>query len=74
MTEAIRGVSFEGSSDVREVQVAGDRAYLQSYIEASITMPGAAPTRLAGHTLTILRKENRRWRVARDANFVMPKD
>lgn len=72
MTREMRGVRFEGTSDIRELSVLGDWAYLRNYIEISLTPPGApAPVKRAGHTLTILRKENGRWLLARDANLVM---
>jgi hypothetical protein len=35
-----------------------------------MTPPGAAPMRRAGYTLTILRKEQGKWRLARDANLL----
>ena len=33
---------------------------------------GGAPTKRAGHTLTVLRRENGRWKLARDANLLAP--
>jgi ketosteroid isomerase-like protein len=33
---------------------------------------GAAPVERAGHTLTVLRREQGRWRLARDANLLAP--
>lgn len=63
---------LEGTSEIREIQVLGDWAYLRSYIEITITTPDiATPTHRAGYTLTILRKESDgRWRIARDANLL----
>ena len=71
MSEGMKGARFEGTSDIREVRVLGDWAYLSNYIDVSITSPGAStPMRRAGYTLTILRKEGGRWLLARDANLV----
>ena len=38
-----------------------------------MTPPNGAPSvRRAGHTLSILRKQNGRWVIARDANLLAP--
>jgi uncharacterized protein (TIGR02246 family) len=71
MSEAMRGVTFEGTSRIVEINVAGDWAFIRNEIEIVITPRGGAPMRRAGPTLTILRKEgDGRWRLARDANLV----
>jgi uncharacterized protein (TIGR02246 family) len=62
----------EGSSEIREVQIAGDLAYLWSELRVSVTPPGGTPVVRAGPALTILRKEDGRWRLARDANLIAP--
>jgi uncharacterized protein (TIGR02246 family) len=63
---------LEGTSDIREIQVLGDWAYLRNYIEITMTMSDSpTPTHRSGYTLTILRKESDgRWRIARDANLL----
>lgn len=62
---------FEGTSEILEIQVAGDWAYLWTRLTVVATAPGGAPpvTR-AGHTLSILRKHEGQWRLARDANLL----
>ena len=38
-----------------------------------MTRPGgAAPVRRAGHTLSILKKQNSKWVLVRDANLLAP--
>lgn len=70
-SQAMQGMTFEGHSAIRELQVLGDWAYLRNHLEMTLTPPGGTPTHRAGHTLTILRKEaDGRWRLARDANLV----
>jgi uncharacterized protein (TIGR02246 family) len=65
------GVRLEGTSDIRELKVLGDWAYLRNYIEISITPPGGETVRRSGYTLTILRKgPDGKWLLARDANLV----
>lgn len=69
-SKGMKGVAFEGRSDIRELQVLGDWAYLRNHIEMSVTPPGGATMRRAGYTLTILRKEQGRWKLTRDANLL----
>ena len=68
--QGMRSVQMEGTSDIRELQVLGDWAYLRNYLTVTVTPPGGAPMRRAGWTLTILRKIDGRWRLARDANLL----
>jgi uncharacterized protein (TIGR02246 family) len=67
---------LEGTSEIREIRVLGDWAYLRTYIEIAMTTPDStAPVRRSGYTLTILRKESDgRWRIARDANLLTTKE
>jgi uncharacterized protein (TIGR02246 family) len=67
-----KDLKFEGTSDIRELRVLGDWAYIRNYISLTITPAGGKPTRRQGYTLTIFRKENGRWLLARDANLMMP--
>jgi len=70
-SRSMTGVRMEGSSDIRELVVLGDIAYLRNHIAMTITPPGGTPVRRAGYTLTILRKgQDGRWRLARDANLL----
>ena len=62
---------IEGQSDIEEVQVAGDWAFLRNRLAVTATPAGGVPVRRAGHTLTILRREpDGGWRLARDANLL----
>jgi uncharacterized protein (TIGR02246 family) len=65
------GSRMEGTSDIVELKVLGDWAYLRSHLTVTMTSPGGDPVRRAGYTLTVLRKEaDGRWRLARDANLL----
>ena len=65
------GVRLEGTSDIRELKVLGDWAYLRNYIEIAIKPPGSETVRRSGYTLSVLRKEpDGKWVLARDANLV----
>jgi uncharacterized protein (TIGR02246 family) len=70
-SQSMKDMRMEGWSDIRELKVLGDWAYLRSYITMTMTPPGGAPAKRAGWTLTILRREpNGKWVLARDANLM----
>jgi uncharacterized protein (TIGR02246 family) len=65
------GVQVEGTSNIRELRVLGDWAYIRNYLTVTVTPPGRAPMRHAGYVLTILRKSPAgKWQLARDANLM----
>ena len=69
--ESMGGAGMDGRSDVQEMRVLGDWAWIRNHIEMTMTPPGGEPVRRAGYTLTILRKgDDGRWRLFRDANLV----
>jgi uncharacterized protein (TIGR02246 family) len=71
-SRGMMNVRFEGRSDIEELKVLGNWAYLRNHIDMTITPEQGAPVHRAGYTLTILRKqEDGRWVLARDANLVM---
>lgn len=64
---------FDGRSEIREVQVSGDWGFMWSQLTVIVTPPdGAASTQLSGHTLTVFRREEGQWLLARDANLLAP--
>ena len=66
-----KNIRFDGRSEIQEIKVLGDWAYLRNYIEVTTTREGVPPVHRSGYTLTILRKEpDGRWVLARDANLV----
>ena len=69
-SRGMKDVRMEGASDIRELRVLGDWAYLRNYLQVTMTPPGGTPMRRAGYTLTILRKQDGRWLLARDANLL----
>jgi uncharacterized protein (TIGR02246 family) len=69
--EGMKNVRLDARSDIQELEVRGDCAFLRNYLEMTVTRDGAAPVRRSGYTLTIFRKEpDGRWLLARDANLV----
>ena len=64
---------FDGTSDIQEIQVSGDWAFMWSKLRVEATPPGGgAPTVRSGHTLTVFRRQGDRWLLARDANLLAP--
>ena len=63
----------DGSSEIQEVTVAGDWGFMWSRLRVVMTpRDGSTAVERAGHTLTVLRKEDGRWLLARDANLLAP--
>lgn len=63
--------SFEGVSDIKEIYVEGNLAYMWSHLTITITPPRSADSiKRSGHTLTVFRKVDGRWLLARDANML----
>lgn len=66
-------VQFDGSSEIQEIKVLGDWAFMWTKLTVVVTPPGgAAAITRAGHTLSILKKQNGKWVLARDANMLAP--
>lgn len=64
--------TIDGHSEIQEVHVEGNLAYLVSHLYVDVTPPGGPTTRRSGNTLTVLRKQGGRWQLARDANLLTP--
>jgi uncharacterized protein (TIGR02246 family) len=66
-------VQFDGTSEIQELKAFGEWAFIWTKLTVTITPPGGAdPMTRAGHTLSILKKENGKWLLARDANLLAP--
>ena len=64
---------IDGRSEIQEVQVFGDWAFMWSRLRVEMSPPdGGKPVKRAGHTLSVLRKSGGKWRLARDANLLAP--
>jgi uncharacterized protein (TIGR02246 family) len=72
-SQRMKNVTIDARAEVQEIEVFGPRATIRNHIQIDLTSPGQAPRRMSGYAMSILRKEaNGRWRIARDANLVMP--
>jgi uncharacterized protein (TIGR02246 family) len=64
---------FDGTSEIQEIKVLGDWAFMWTKLTVVVTPPDGAQSMMrAGHTLSILKKENGKWVLARDANMLVP--
>ena len=64
---------FDGTSEIQEIQIVGEWAFMWTRLSVTVTPPASGPpTTRAGHTLSVLRKQDGKWRLARDANMLAP--
>jgi uncharacterized protein (TIGR02246 family) len=70
-SQNMKDVRIEGSSDIHEIKVLGDWAWMRNYLRVTITPPQGSPVVRSGYTLTILQKNSAgNWVIARDANLL----
>lgn len=68
----MKDVHLEAVSDIQEIKVLGDWAWMRNHLQVTLTPPNGEATLLAGYVLTILRKTPAGWVIARDANLLTP--
>jgi uncharacterized protein (TIGR02246 family) len=70
--EAQKKFRMEANSAIQEINVLDGWAYLRNHLTVTMTpQDGGKPTRRAGYTLTILRKQPAgNWVLVRDANLM----
>ena len=62
-------IAFDLDSQLREIKIFGDHAYL--WIESILICSpknGDPSSKMAGHSLSVLEKRDGRWQIIRDAN------
>lgn len=70
----MKDTGLEGTSEIQELQILGEWAWMRHRLEVTITPPKGKQSVRSGHALTILRKDSEgKWVVARDANLLTPK-
>src|SRR5262249_52538971 len=67
---AMKDVRIDGTVDILELQISGDWAWTRNRIAVAITPPSGQTANRSGYTLTIFRKSDGRWLLARDANLI----
>jgi uncharacterized protein (TIGR02246 family) len=61
---------IDGRSEIQEIQVLGDWAYVWTRLNVDVTPPGKQTVKRSGHTLSVMHKSGGQWRLARDANLL----
>jgi uncharacterized protein (TIGR02246 family) len=70
-SQGMKGVEFEGTSEIVELKVLGEWAWIRNRLRIVVTPPGRTSIVRSGYTLTILRRNQEgRWQLARDANLL----
>ena len=70
-SQQLSSVKIEGKSDIQEIEVLGDLAWMRNKLQVTMTKPGSEPSTRSGYTLTLLRKQaDGQWAIARDANLL----
>lgn len=73
-TEAIskqRAWTIDSTSETHEIKVIADWAFMWSSMTVTATLPNGLPSvTRSENTLSILKKEQGRWLLARDANML----
>lgn len=72
--DEMKNVEMSANIDIKEIEVAGDWAWMRSYLEVTFTLPDGKSKPHAGHILTIFQKQPHGWVIKRDANFVQPQN
>ncbi|HKA44224.1 MAG TPA: SgcJ/EcaC family oxidoreductase [Burkholderiales bacterium] len=68
---ALGNFEIAATSEIQEIKVLGDWAYLWTTLTVVVTpRNGGAPVRRAGNTLSILQKREGAWVIVRDANML----
>jgi uncharacterized protein (TIGR02246 family) len=70
--DEMKNMKMESNLDIKEIEVAGEWAWMRSFLEVTFTPAGGSPTKHTGHILTIFQKQPQGWVIKRDANFVQP--
>jgi len=67
---ALEHVAMQAKSEIQEIKVFSDWAYLWTKLSVVMTPRGGGPGTRAGNTLSILQKRNGKWVLFRDANML----
>lgn len=71
--EGLRHYRVESHAEIREIAVGADLAYCWTHLSVTVTPhKQGLPVRRIGDTLTILKRQQSRWAIARDANLLTP--
>jgi len=73
LIKEMKNVRMEGASNIQEIKILGDWAWMRNRLTVTITPPNGKRVIQSGYTLTILRKNtDGNWVITRDANLLTP--
>lgn len=68
---AMKNIQMEATSEIQEIKVLGDWAWMRSHLKVVATPSTGNSNVRSGYTLTILRKNrDGQWLIVRDANLL----
>jgi len=71
--ENMKGKKMKTDSDIQEIRIIGDWAWMHNFLKVTFTSSSGESTVHSGHVLSVLRKNpDGEWVIARDANLLMP--
>jgi uncharacterized protein (TIGR02246 family) len=71
--QQLKDTKLETISDIQEIKVLDDWAWMHNFLQVTFITAGEKPIRRSGHILTVLRKKaDGKWAIARDANLLTP--
>lgn len=68
----MKDMHIEATSDIKEIEVLGDWAWMRNHLEVRFTPLNGEVTIHSGYVLSILRRNADGWVIARDANLLTP--
>ena len=64
---------IESQSEIQEIQISVDIAFIWTKLAVAVIPPGnSQPIKRAGYTLTVFKRIDGKWLLARDANLLSP--
>ena len=71
--ESMKDVRVEGGTNILEIQIDGDQAWMRAQVTAIMTFPDGRHNERTGYVLSILRKKaDGHWVIFREANLLPP--
>jgi uncharacterized protein (TIGR02246 family) len=67
---AMGAMKIDAHADIQEIEIAGHWAWCWNYLTVTVTPPGSSAVTRAGNVLSVLRKQDGKWRIHRDANLL----
>ena len=65
-------IQFDGKSEILELKVIDGWSFMISKLSVTTSEPDKPETKRSGYTLTLFKKDNGKWVLARDANLLTP--